>query len=168
MSASSGPGLSLMQEGISYMAGAELPGVIVDVVRGGPGLGNIAPEQSDYFCVVKGGGDGCYRNLVLAPASVQEMSDLTVPAFDLRSVSQSRGHHDRWRCRPDDRAFRIKMRDMTRPRRIGRSGQCRDEEKSHQLHRAGARRSEVARTQAGGEISASAGVGKPLRELSHR
>ncbi|MGA8877631.1 MAG: 3-methyl-2-oxobutanoate dehydrogenase subunit VorB [Candidatus Korobacteraceae bacterium] len=83
MSASSGPGLSLMQEGISYMAGAELPGVIVDVVRGGPGLGNIAPEQSDYFCVVKGGGHGCYRNLVLAPASVQEMFDLTVLAFEL-------------------------------------------------------------------------------------
>ncbi|HKD84339.1 MAG TPA: 3-methyl-2-oxobutanoate dehydrogenase subunit VorB [Terriglobales bacterium] len=83
MSASSGPGLSLMQEGISYMAGAELPGVIVDVVRGGPGLGNIAPEQSDYFCVVKGGGHGCYRNIVLAPASVQEMFDLTVLAFEL-------------------------------------------------------------------------------------
>jgi 2-oxoisovalerate ferredoxin oxidoreductase alpha subunit len=83
MSASSGPGLSLMQEGISYIAGAELPCVIVDVVRGGPGLGNIAPEQSDYFCVVKGGGHGCYRNIVLAPASVQEMFDLTVLAFDL-------------------------------------------------------------------------------------
>jgi len=83
MSASSGPGLSLMQEGISYIAGAELPCVIVDVVRGGPGLGNIAPEQSDYFCIVKGGGHGCYRNLVLAPASVQEMFDLTVLAFEL-------------------------------------------------------------------------------------
>jgi pyruvate/2-oxoacid:ferredoxin oxidoreductase alpha subunit len=65
------------------MAGAELPGVIVDVVRGGPGLGNIAPEQSDYFCVVKGGGHGCYRNIVLAPSSVQEMFDLTVLAFEL-------------------------------------------------------------------------------------
>src|ERR1044071_9262917 len=83
MTASSGPGLSLMQEGISYLAGAELPCVIVDVVRGGPGLGNIAPEQSDYFCVVKGGGHGCYRNLVLAPASVQEMFDLTTLAFEL-------------------------------------------------------------------------------------
>jgi 2-oxoisovalerate ferredoxin oxidoreductase alpha subunit len=83
MSASSGPGLSLMQEGISYIAGAELPCVLVDVVRGGPGLGNIAPEQSDYFCVVKGGGHGCYRNIVLAPSSVQEMFDLTVLAFDL-------------------------------------------------------------------------------------
>jgi len=83
MSASSGPGLSLMQEGMSYIAGAELPCVIVDVVRGGPGLGNIAPEQSDYNCVVKGGGHGCYRNLVLAPASVQEMFDLTVLAFEL-------------------------------------------------------------------------------------
>src|SRR5215475_11496182 len=83
MTASSGPGLSLMQEGISYLAGAELPCVIVDVVRGGPGLGNIAPEQSDYFCVVKGGGHGNYRNFVLAPASVQEMADLTMLAFDL-------------------------------------------------------------------------------------
>ncbi len=75
--------MSLMQEGMSYIAGAELPCVIVDVVRGGPGLGNIAPEQSDYFCVVKGGGHGCYRNIVLAPASVQEMFDLTVLAFEL-------------------------------------------------------------------------------------
>ena len=83
MTASSGPGLSLMQEGMSYLAGAELPCVIVDVVRGGPGLGNIAPEQSDYFAVVKGGGHGNYRNIVLAPASVQEMADLTMLAFDL-------------------------------------------------------------------------------------
>ncbi len=83
MTASSGPGLSLMQEGVSYLAGSELPCVIVDVIRGGPGLGNIAPEQSDYFCVVKGGGHGCYRNLVLAPASVQEMFDLTLLAFEL-------------------------------------------------------------------------------------
>ena len=83
MTASSGPGLSLMQEGMSYIAGAELPCVIVDVVRGGPGLGNIAPEQSDYFAMVKGGGHGNYHNLVLAPASVQEMADLTILAFEL-------------------------------------------------------------------------------------
>ena len=83
MTASSGPGLSLMQEGISYLAGSELPCVIVDVVRGGPGLGNIAPEQSDYFAVVKGGGHGNYKNLVVAPASVQEMADLTILAFEL-------------------------------------------------------------------------------------
>jgi 2-oxoisovalerate ferredoxin oxidoreductase alpha subunit len=83
MTASSAPGLSLMQEGISYIAGSELPCVIVDVVRGGPGLGNIAPEQSDYFAMVKGGGHGNYRNIVLAPASVQEMADLTVLAFEL-------------------------------------------------------------------------------------
>src|SRR5215471_3461917 len=83
MSASSGPGLSLMQEGISYLAGAELPCVIVDVMRGGPGLGNIAPEQSDYFAMVKGGGHGNYRNFVVAPASVQEMADLTILAFEL-------------------------------------------------------------------------------------
>jgi 2-oxoisovalerate ferredoxin oxidoreductase alpha subunit len=83
MTASSGPGLSLMQEGISYLAGAELPCVIVDVMRGGPGLGNIAPEQGDYFATVKGGGHGNYRNIVLAPASVQEMGELTMLAFEL-------------------------------------------------------------------------------------
>jgi len=83
MTGSSGPGVSLMQEGMSYLAGAELPCVIVDVMRGGPGLGNIAPEQSDYFAMVKGGGHGNYRNIVLAPASVQEMADLTMLAFDL-------------------------------------------------------------------------------------
>jgi pyruvate/2-oxoacid:ferredoxin oxidoreductase alpha subunit len=83
MSASSGPGISLMQEGISYLAGAELPCVIADIMRGGPGLGNIAPEQSDYMQVVKGGGHGCYRALVLAPDSVQEMLDLTIRAFEL-------------------------------------------------------------------------------------
>ena len=83
MSASSGPGISLMQEGMSYLAGAELPCVIADIMRGGPGLGNIAPEQSDYNQVVKGGGHGNYRTLVLAPASVQEMADFTTLAFDL-------------------------------------------------------------------------------------
>ena len=83
MTASSGPGLSLMQEGISYLAGSELPCVIVDVMRGGPGLGNIAPEQSDYLAMVKGGGHGNYRNLVVAPASVQEMADFTILAFEL-------------------------------------------------------------------------------------
>src|ERR1700745_553272 len=83
MTASSGPGLSLMQEGISYLAGSELPCGIVGVMRGGPGLGNIAPEQSDYCAMVKGGGHGNYRNLVVAPASVQEMADLTMLAFEL-------------------------------------------------------------------------------------
>src|SRR5512134_1746748 len=83
MTASSGPGLSLMQEGLSYLAGAELPCVVVDITRGGPGLGNIAPEQSDYHQIVKGGGHGNYRTIVLAPHSVQEMCDLTVLAFDL-------------------------------------------------------------------------------------
>src|ERR1022692_25319 len=83
MSASSGPGISLMQEGMSYLAGAQLPCVIADIMRGGPGLGNIAAEQGDYFQVVKGGGHGNYRTLVLAPDSVQEMADLTALAFDL-------------------------------------------------------------------------------------
>ena len=83
MTASSGPGISLMQEGISYMAGAELPCVIADITRGGPGLGNIASEQSDYHQVVKGGGHGNYKTIVLAPHSVQEMADLTALAFEL-------------------------------------------------------------------------------------
>lgn len=83
MTASSSPGISLMQEGISYMAGAELPAVIVDIMRGGPGLGNIAPEQSDYFQIVKGGGHGNYRVITLAPNSAQEMCDLTWLAFEL-------------------------------------------------------------------------------------
>lgn len=83
MTASSGPGISLMQEGISYMAGAELPCVIADITRGGPGLGNIAAEQSDYHQVVKGGGNGSYHTLVLAPSSAQEMADLTALAFEL-------------------------------------------------------------------------------------
>jgi len=83
MTASSGPGLSLMQEGFSYLAGSELPCVVADIMRGGPGLGNIAPEQGDYHQIVKGGGHGNYRTLVLAPDSVQEMCDLTVAAFDL-------------------------------------------------------------------------------------
>ncbi len=83
MTSSSGPGISLMQEGISYMAGAELPCVIADITRGGPGLGNIASEQGDYHQVVKGGGHGNYRTIVLAPHSVQEMADLTALAFEL-------------------------------------------------------------------------------------
>jgi 2-oxoisovalerate ferredoxin oxidoreductase alpha subunit len=83
MTGSSGPGISLMQEGISYMAGAQVPGVIVNIMRAGPGLGNIFPEQSDYNQAVKGGGHGCYHNIVVAPASVQEMCDLTRLAFDL-------------------------------------------------------------------------------------
>ena len=83
MTASSGPGVSLMQEGLSYLAGAQLPAVIVNVMRTGPGLGNIGPEQADYNQAVKGGGHGNYRNIVLAPASVQEMCDLTVRAFEL-------------------------------------------------------------------------------------
>jgi 2-oxoisovalerate ferredoxin oxidoreductase alpha subunit len=83
LAASSGPGMSLKQEGITYLAGAELPCVIVDICRAGPGLGNIGPEQSDYNQACKSGGHGCYHNIVLAPASVQEMCDLTRKGFDL-------------------------------------------------------------------------------------
>jgi 2-oxoisovalerate ferredoxin oxidoreductase alpha subunit len=83
MTATSGPGMSLMQEGLSYMAGANLPGVIVNIMRAGPGLGNVYPEQGDYNQAVKGGGHGNYQCVVLAPASVQEMCDLTLRAFEL-------------------------------------------------------------------------------------
>ncbi|MCS3901229.1 3-methyl-2-oxobutanoate dehydrogenase subunit VorB [Methanococcus voltae] len=83
LTASSGPGISLKQEGVSFLAGAELPCVIVDIMRAGPGLGNIGPEQGDYNQVVKGGGHGNYRNIVLAPSSVQEMCDFTMKAFEL-------------------------------------------------------------------------------------
>ena len=83
MTSSSSPGISLKQEGISFLAGSELPAVIVNIVRGGPGLGNIAPAQSDYFQATRGGGHGDYRIIVLAPASVQELADLSFLAFDL-------------------------------------------------------------------------------------
>lgn len=83
MTASSSPGISLKQEGISYSAGSELPMVVVDVMRGGPGLGNIAPEQGDYNQMVKGGGHGNYKLIVLAPNCAQEMCDLTMLAFEL-------------------------------------------------------------------------------------
>ncbi len=83
MTSSSSPGISLMQEGISYMAGSELPAVIVNMSRSGPGLGGIAPSQGDYFQATRGGGHGDYRTIVLAPSSVQEIYDLTRLAFEL-------------------------------------------------------------------------------------
>lgn len=83
MTSSSSPGISLKQEGISYLAGSELPCVIVNIQRGGPGLGDISASQADYFQAVKGGGHGDYHIIVLAPSSVQEMADLVYDAFDL-------------------------------------------------------------------------------------
>jgi 2-oxoglutarate ferredoxin oxidoreductase subunit alpha len=83
MTSSSSPGVSLKMEGVSYLSGAELPAVVVNMMRGGPGLGNIAGAQGDYFQAVKGGGHGDYRCIVLAPSTVQEIGDLTVKAFDL-------------------------------------------------------------------------------------
>ncbi|MGB9641212.1 MAG: 3-methyl-2-oxobutanoate dehydrogenase subunit VorB [Anaerolineales bacterium] len=83
MTSSSSPGISLMMEGLSYIAGTEVPVVLIDVMRGGPGLGNIAPSQGDYSQIVHGGGHGDYHPIVLAPSSVQEAIDLTVLAFDL-------------------------------------------------------------------------------------
>ncbi len=88
MTSTSSPGFSLMQEGISYMANAQLPGVFVDVVRGGPGLGDIQPSQGDYFQIVKGGGHGDYRLPVYSPSSLQEAVELTAHAFEVA---------DRWR-----------------------------------------------------------------------
>jgi 2-oxoglutarate ferredoxin oxidoreductase subunit alpha len=86
MTSSSSPGISLKQEGISYMAGSELPGVIINISRSGPGLGGIDASQADYFQAVKGGGHGGYHIIVLAPSSVQEMYDLTMLAFDLSDI----------------------------------------------------------------------------------
>jgi 2-oxoglutarate ferredoxin oxidoreductase subunit alpha len=83
MTSSSSPGISLMQEGLSYLAGAELPAVVVNVMRGGPGLGNIAPSQGDYFQATRGGGHGDYRTIVLGPSTVQELVDSMALAFDL-------------------------------------------------------------------------------------
>lgn len=86
MTSSSSPGISLKQEGISYIAGAELPCVIVNIIRGGPGLGGIQPAQSDYFQATKGGGHGDYNLIVYTPASVQEMVDLVMEAFDVADM----------------------------------------------------------------------------------
>lgn len=83
MTSSSSPGISLKGEGLSYLAGSDLPAFVVNVQRGGPGLGGIQPSQSDYFQATRGGGHGDFRNIVLAPASVQEMASLTVKGFDL-------------------------------------------------------------------------------------
>ncbi|HEX9014146.1 MAG TPA: 3-methyl-2-oxobutanoate dehydrogenase subunit VorB [Anaerolineaceae bacterium] len=91
MTSSSSPGVSLMMEGLSYIAGTEVPMLLVDVMRGGPGLGNIAPAQSDYTQIVHGGGHGDYHPLVLAPASVQEAVDLTALAFDLAEAYRTIG-----------------------------------------------------------------------------
>lgn len=89
MTSSSSPGISLMQEGLSYLAGSEVPCVVVNVQRSGPGLGGISPSQGDYFQATRGGGHGDYRTIVLGPASVQEMYDLTVLAFDLADQYRS-------------------------------------------------------------------------------
>ena len=86
MTSSSSPGISLKQEGISFLAGCELPCVIVNMARGGPGLGNISPAQSDYFQATRGGGHGDYHSVVYAPASCQEIADLTMEAFDVADV----------------------------------------------------------------------------------
>ena len=86
MTSSSSPGIALKQEGISYMAGSELPAVIIDVMRGGPGLGGIQPSQADYFMLTRGGGNGDYRNIVLSPGNIQEAVDMVMEGFDLADL----------------------------------------------------------------------------------
>ena len=142
MTASSGPGISLMQEGISYMAGAELPCVIADITRGGPGLGNIAAEQSDYHQVVKGGGHGNYRTIVLAPHSVQEMADLTALAFELADRYRNPvGVAGGWIHRADDGAGGVSADgDRAAAAGVGRDGHGGDARQSHHLAASGHRR----------------------------
>ena len=109
MTSSSGPGISLMQEGISYIIGAELPMVIVNVARGGPGLGNIGPSQADYFLATRGGGHGDGAGLSFAPYSVQELHDWTAKAFGPRLPLPHAGDHPRgWHRRPDAGALRAR------------------------------------------------------------
>ncbi len=105
MSSSSSPGISLMMEGLSYIAGTEVPAVLVDIMRGGPGLGNIQPSQSDYFQMTKSLGHGDYHALVLAPSTVQEAVDLTYQSFEPgREIPHRGGDPGRRRDRPDDGA----------------------------------------------------------------
>ena len=170
MTASSGPGLSLMQEGMSYLAGSELPCVVVDVVRGGPGLGNIAPEQSDYFAVVKGGGHGNYKNLVLAPASVQEMADLTMLAFDLAdryrnpAVVLTDGFIGQMM-----EPLQLEAREIQAAgKALGRAWNGRDAEESDLVDLSGAGRTGSARHEAGREIQESRGSGNAARIVSTR
>lgn len=89
MTSSSSPGIALKQEGISYIAATELPCVIVNIMRGGPGLGGIQPSQSDYFQATRGGGNGDYRHIVFAPSTIQEAVDLTIEAFDVADIYRS-------------------------------------------------------------------------------
>ena len=150
MTASSGPGISLMQEGISYMAGAELPCVIADITRGGPGLGNIGAEQGDYFQVVKGGGHGNYRTIVLAPHSVQEMADLTALGFRAgRPLPQSGCDSRRRIYRADDGAGGVSAdSNGDPPPRLGRCRYCRVARQSDHLAGAGLRQAGKARSRA--------------------
>ena len=122
MTSSSSPGVSLKQEGISYLAGAELPCLIVNVMRGGPGLGTIQPSQADYFQTVKGGGHGDYRLIALAPASVQEMADFVGLAFELAfKYPMPLGHH------------RQSQRPQTQHNHLARAEARRNGEEQHPL-----------------------------------
>ena len=111
MTSSSSPGISLMQEGISYLAAAELPAVVANIMRGGPGLGNIAPSQSDYFQATKGGGHGDYRNIVLAPASRSGNGGPDAACLRFGGpVPDDRDDSRRWFSRPDDGTARTRKK----------------------------------------------------------
>ena len=154
MSASSGPGISLMQEGLSYLAGAELPCVIADIMRGGPGLGNIAPEQGDYNQIVKGGGHGNYRTLALAPSSVQEMADLTTLAFDLADEYRNPVVllADGYIGQMMEPVTFSAPRPVPPPARVGRHGQRRHAEEHDHFALPGTGRAGAPRPQAGSQV----------------
>jgi 2-oxoglutarate ferredoxin oxidoreductase subunit alpha len=106
MTSSSSPGISLKQEGLSFLASLELPAVIVNINRGGPGLGNIAPAQGDYYQATRGGGHGDYRMPVYAPAGVQELYDITMKTFDIADIYRTRYDPGRRHDGPDRGAHR--------------------------------------------------------------
>ena len=169
MTASSGPGISLMQEGLSYIAGSELPCVVADIMRAGPGLGNIAPEQGDYNQIVKGGGHGNYRTLVLAPDSVQEMADLTTLAFDLADeyrnpvVVLADGYIGQM-MEPVEFASRA---FVPPPAGVGREGHGGDAAQPDLFHLPGAGFDGAARPQAGGQVPAGRARSGARRMLAH-
>ena len=169
MTASSGPGISLMQEGLSYIAGSELPCVVADIMRAGPGLGNIAPEQGDYNQIVKGGGHGNYRMLVLAPDSVQEMADLTTLAFDLADeyrnpvVVLADGYTGQM-MEPVEFASRA---FVPPPAGVDREGHGGDAAQPDLFHLPGAGFDGAARPQAGGQVPAGRARSGARRMLAH-
>ncbi len=154
MTGTSGPGLSLMAEGLSYLAAAELPCVVVDVQRAGPGLGNIFPAQGDYNCTVKGGGHGDYHCVVLAPDSAQEMCDCAYNGFDLAETYRSPVIVLADACIGQlMEPVQLPVTAQTQPpQRLGRLRRCRQPAQLDHLHFHGAAHDSSAQSQAHGEI----------------